>query len=93
MPDLPTVAESGIAGYELRSWYGLVAPNKTPPALILTLNQAVAAVMTAPDVKERLAADGAEAAESNTPEEFRKLIASEIRRWGAFLRRAQLKLE
>jgi tripartite-type tricarboxylate transporter receptor subunit TctC len=93
MPDLPTVAESGIAGYELRSWYGLVAPNKTPPALILALNQAVAAVMTAPDVKDRLAADGAEAAESNTPEEFRKLIANEIRRWDAFLKRAQLKLE
>jgi tripartite-type tricarboxylate transporter receptor subunit TctC len=92
MPDLPTVAESGIAGFELRSWYGLVAPKKTPPALILMLNKAVAAVMTAPDVKERLAADGAEAAGANTPDEFRALIASEIRRWSAFLERAQLKL-
>ena len=93
MPDLPTVAESGIAGYALRSWYGLVAPRTTPPALILTLNQTTAAVMTSPDVKERLAADGAEAAAANTPEEFRTLIATEITRWSAFLKRAQLKVE
>lgn len=93
IPELPTVAESGVPGYELRSWYGLVAPRKTAPHLILTLNKAVGAVMTSPDVKERLASDGAEAASPNTPEEFRKLIASEIARWGAFLKRAQLKIE
>ena len=93
MPDLPTVAESGITGYALRSWYGLVAPRKTPAALILTLNQATAAVMTSPDVKERLAADGAESASANTPEEFSALIATEITRWSAFLKRAQLKVE
>lgn len=85
---VPSPPGSGIAGYELRSWYGLVAPKKTPPALILTLNQAVAAVMTSLDVKERLAADGAEAATANTPEEFRTLIATEITRWSAFLKRA-----
>jgi tripartite-type tricarboxylate transporter receptor subunit TctC len=92
MPELPTVAESGVPGYELRSWYGLTAPKKTPPALILTLNQAVGAVMTSPDIKERLAADGAEAAPPNSPEQFRTLIADEIRRWDAFLKKAQLKL-
>ena len=92
MPELPTVAESGVPGYELRSWYGLTAPKKTPPALILTLNQAVGAVMTLPDIKERLAADGAEAAPPNSPEQFRTLIADEIRRWDAFLKKAQLKL-
>ncbi len=93
MPDLPTVAESGLAGFELRSWYGLVAPKKMPPALILTLNRAIAAVMTAPDVRDRLAADGAEASPANTPEEFGALIASDIKRWSAFLKRTQLKLE
>ena len=93
IPDLPTVAESGVPGYELRSWYGLVAPRRTAPHLILTLNQAVGAVMTSPDVKERLAADGAEAASPNSPEEFRKLIAAEIARWGAFLKRMQIKIE
>ena len=93
MPDLPTVAESGIAGYELRSWYGLVAPKKMPPALILSLNQAITAVLAAPEVKERLAADGAEAAPPNTPAEFRTMIAGEIARWSAFLKRVPLKLD
>ena len=92
MPNLPTVAESGVPGYELGSWYGLVAPKKAPAALILTLNKAVTAVMTSPDVKERLALDGAQAAPANSPEQFRALIANEIRRWDAFLRTANLKL-
>lgn len=93
LPDVPTVAESGIAGYELRSWYGLVGPRKLSPGLILTLNQAITAVLAAPEVKDRLAADGAEAAPPNTPTEFRKLIADEITRWSAFLKRVPLKLD
>jgi tripartite-type tricarboxylate transporter receptor subunit TctC len=92
MPDLPTVAESGVAGFELRSWYGVVAPKKTPAGLIATLNKSVVAVMAAPEVRERLAHDGAEAAPPNTPEEFERTIAAEIKRWSAFLARAQLKL-
>ena len=60
--------------------------------MIHTLNRAVTAVMTAPDVKERLAADGAEAAPPNTPEEFAGVIAGEIKRWDAFLKRTQIKL-
>jgi tripartite-type tricarboxylate transporter receptor subunit TctC len=93
MPDLPTVAESGVAGFELRSWYGLVAPKKTPTALIATLNKSVVAVMAAPEVRERLATDGAEAAPPNTPAEFDRMIAAEIERWSAFLTRARLKLD
>jgi len=92
LPNLPTVAESGVVGFELRSWYGLVAPRKTPDALILTLNRAVGAVITAPEVKDRLAMDGAEAAPANSPAEFRALIAAEIKRWDAFLKSGQLKL-
>src|SRR4051812_168669 len=93
MPDLPTVAESGLPDYELRSWYGLVAPKKTSPAVIETLNQAVGAIMALPDVRERLAADGAEAAPAQSPEQFRAVIAKEIRRWDAFLKRSKGKLE
>jgi tripartite-type tricarboxylate transporter receptor subunit TctC len=93
MPDLPTVAESGVAGFELRSWYGLVAPKKMPAALIATLNKSVVAVMAAPEVRERLATDGAEAAPPNTPAEFDRMIAAEIKRWSAFLARARLKLD
>jgi tripartite-type tricarboxylate transporter receptor subunit TctC len=80
-PELPTIAESGLPGYELRSWYGLVAPKGTPPAVILFLNREVSQMMNAPEVKEKLAADGAEAAPANTPAQFRSVIAGEIARW------------
>ena len=93
MPELPTVAESGLPGYELRSWYGMMAPKNTPPGLITLLNQHVGHVMALPDVKERLAADGAEAVAAHPPEQFRALIAAEVKRWDTFLKTAKLKLD
>jgi tripartite-type tricarboxylate transporter receptor subunit TctC len=81
MPDLPTVAESGLPGYELRSWYGLLVPNGTPQTLVQLLNGEVTHSMSAPELKSRLAADGAEAAAPNTPAHFRTLIAGEITKW------------
>lgn len=91
MPDLPTIAESGVPGYELRSWYGMLVPNGTPAPLVSFINREIGAVMGAPDVKGRLAADGAEAAASNTPEQFRKLILAEISRWDGFIKKLGLK--
>jgi tripartite-type tricarboxylate transporter receptor subunit TctC len=93
MPELPTVAESGLPSYELRSWYGLVAPKRTPGAIVQRVNQTIGSVMALPDVRERLAADGAEAVAPHSPEQFRAVIANEIKRWDAFLKRANLKLE
>jgi len=91
MPDLPTIAESGVPGYELRSWYGMLVPNGTPANLVQFLNREIGAVMSLPDVKGRLAADGAEAAAPNSPEQFRKLIAGEIIRWDRVIQRLGLK--
>jgi tripartite-type tricarboxylate transporter receptor subunit TctC len=91
MPELPTIAESGVPGYELRSWYGMLVPNGTPAALVLRLNREIGAVMGAPEVRERLAADGAEAAPANTPAQFRDLINTEIARWGKIIKRLNLK--
>ena len=91
MPDLPTVAESGVPGYELRSWYGLLVPNGTPRSRVAFLNREVGETMGAPALKERLAADGAEAAAPNTPEEFRKLVHAEISRWDSVIRKLGLK--
>ncbi|MBI3043416.1 MAG: tripartite tricarboxylate transporter substrate binding protein [Betaproteobacteria bacterium] len=85
MPELPTVAESGVAGYELRSWYGLLVPNGTPGSLIAFLNREVSGVMNLAPVKNRLAADGAEAAEANTPAQFRGVISAEIAQWGKII--------
>lgn len=86
MPDVPTIAESGVPGYSLRSWYGLMAPRHTPPAIVRTLNREVNAVMNLPVVKDRLAADGAEVAAANTPEQFRAMITEEIRQWEKIVR-------
>jgi tripartite-type tricarboxylate transporter receptor subunit TctC len=91
LPDLPTIAESGLPGYELRSWYGMLAPNGTPAALVSLLNREIGVVMGSPDVKERLAMDGAEAAAPNTPEQFRKLIHAEIARWEGIIRKLDLR--
>ena len=86
LPELPTVAEAGVPGYELRSWYGLLAPNRTPVPLVNFLNREVSGLMSSPEVKERLAADGAEAAAPNTPAEFRGVITGEIARWEKIIR-------
>jgi len=89
--DLPTVAEAGVPGYELRSWYGLLAPNKTPAPLLAQLNREVSQTMNAPEVKEKLAADGAEAAAPNTPAQFRDVIAREIAKWDKLIRAGVIK--
>ena len=80
-PDLPTIVEAGVPGYELRSWYGLLAPNRTPAPLLAHLNREVSATMNAPEIKDKLAADGAEAEPPNTPAQFRDVIAREISKW------------
>jgi tripartite-type tricarboxylate transporter receptor subunit TctC len=92
MPELPTVDESGIRGYELRGWYGMIAPKKIPPPLRQKINQSIGAVMTSAEVRERLAHDGAEAAPLNSPDEFRALIAADIVRWGSFLKASGAKV-
>lgn len=91
MPDLPTVAESGVAGYELRSWYGMLVPNGTPPAMVQLLNRELVATVNAPEVTQKLAADGAEAVAPNRPDQFRKLIASEIVKWERVIQKLGLK--
>ena len=89
--DLPTVAEAGVPGYELRSWYGLLAPNRTPAPLLAYLNREVSETMNAPEVKEKLAGDGAEAAAPNTPAQFRAVIAREIAKWDKLIKTGVIK--
>jgi tripartite-type tricarboxylate transporter receptor subunit TctC len=90
-PDLPTIAEAGVPGYELRSWYGLLAPNRTPAPLLAHLNREVAATMNAPEVKEKLSGDGAEAAPPSTPAQFREVIAREIAKWDKLIKAGVIK--
>ena len=91
--DLPTVAEAGIPGFELTSWYGLFAPAKTPMRIVRTINRDVMEVMNSAEMKVKLAADAAEAAPPNTPEDFRKIIAREVEVWDKFIKTSGIKIE
>lgn len=79
-PELPTIAEAGLPGFEANNWYGLVAPAKTPADIIARLNKEVVNVLILPEVKETLFKQGIEAA-PGTPEEFGAYIKSEIAKW------------
>lgn len=81
VPDLPTVAESGLPGYEVEIWYGILAPAGTPKAIASRLNKELRAVLDLPDVKERLASLGAEPSPSS-PEAFAKRIRTDMKKWG-----------
>ena len=91
-PDVPTFAESGIPDYVVDSWYGALAPSKTPPAVIARLNAAFAKVLANPQVKERLLAQGAEAAPS-TATDFDRLIKDELKKWDYVIHAANIKPE
>lgn len=92
LPDLPTVAESGVPGYEASLWYGLVAPARMPPEIVRRLNSEIVAVLGLPDVRERLANQGVDV-RSTTPEEFSRLLESDLKRWAAVVQRAGVRAE
>ena len=85
MPDLPTIAESGVPGFDLDQWYGVVTTAKTAPAVVNKLSRAIAEAVNAPDVAQRLAADGSTAVGS-TPDQFAGVIRAEIAKWRKVLK-------
>jgi tripartite-type tricarboxylate transporter receptor subunit TctC len=91
-PEIPTVAESGLAGFEVTDWQGLLAPAKTPAAVIERLNRETIRILNERDVKERLAAAGLQVV-TNTPAQFADFIRSEIDKWGKVIRAAGIKPE
>jgi len=92
MPDLPTIAEAGVPGYESSTWFGPLAPAKTPREIIVRLNAELLKILQRPDIKARFAAEGAEGLGS-TPEEFGAYIKSEIERWGRVIKAAGVRPE
>jgi len=80
LPDVPTVIEAGVPGFEVSSWYGLLGPAGMSPALVKRINAEVRRIPEMPDVKERLLRDGAEPS-GTTPEEFAAAIREDIRKW------------
>jgi len=90
LPDVPTVAESGVPGYQASSWNAIAAPARTPRAIVDRLNQAIGIALAAPEVKTRLAAAGV-TARGSTPEEMRQLIVSDIAKWRRVIELAKLE--
>ena len=85
LPEVPTIAESGLPGYEASSWFGLLAPAATPREVVNKLSQTIAASLQTPEMKERLSTQGAEPV-GNTPEQFATYIQSEISKWAKVVR-------
>ena len=88
LPDVPTIAESGVPGFENTIWNGVVVSSATPKAAIGTLHDAITRVLQAPDIKERFARDGATTFEGDTPAAYGAFIRSEIEKWGGVVRKA-----
>ena len=92
MPELPTVAESGVPGFEAMTWYGYMAPAKTPRAVVNKLQQEIAAIVATPEVRQTFIAQGNEPL-ANTPDEFAKVIRGDADKWGAIGRKLGVKLD
>ncbi len=90
LPDVPSIAEAGLPGYEATQWFGVLAPAGTPRPIVDHLYQEVSRALHAPDVRERLIADGAEPIGS-TPEEFAVYIKSETEKWARVIKASGIK--
>lgn len=92
VPELPTIAEAGVPGYEVEPWYGVVTSAKVSPAIIRKLNAGITEALKSPDVVQRLAADGSTPVGSS-PDEFGAKIKSEIARWRKLVKEAGVVID
>jgi len=92
LPDIPTIAESGLPGYETSSWYGILAPAGTRPEIVRRLHDEIVKVLAQDDVRQALAREGAEPV-GDTPEEFTEFIRAEGQRLGAVIKSGKVPLE
>jgi tripartite-type tricarboxylate transporter receptor subunit TctC len=92
IPNVPTMAEAGLPDFEVSSWNGMLAPAKTPPAIIAKLHREIVKILEMPDIRERFTTQAAEPIGS-TPDAFRAYIKAEIDRWGAVSKQANVQLD
>ena len=91
-PEIQTVAESELPGFEMVAWQGLLAPKATPPALIQFLYRETAAIVQQPEVRKQLSSQGGEPV-GNTPDEFARWVKAEIAKWTRVVREANIRPE
>jgi len=87
VPDVPTISESGVPGYEVATWHGICAPARTPHAVVTALNRAIVAAVNQPDTRQRLVGIGADVVGS-TPEEFGRFMRSELAKWSRIIKQS-----
>jgi tripartite-type tricarboxylate transporter receptor subunit TctC len=92
MPDVKTIAESGVAGFDTSTWYGMLAPAGTPRVIVEKINSEIVRVLQLPDVRERLAAEAFELP-ADTPEQFAAIIKGEMSRWAKLVRETGARVE
>jgi tripartite-type tricarboxylate transporter receptor subunit TctC len=91
-PDLPTVAEAGVPGYQASNWYGMAAPVKLPRALVMKLNQEFTRIMAAPELRDKLLNVGMEPT-TTTPEQFTEYVKAEVVKWARVVKSAGIKAD
>jgi tripartite-type tricarboxylate transporter receptor subunit TctC len=92
LPDVPAIAEAGAPGYEIQTWWGILAPAAVPASIVTKLNTEITAVIRQPDSAQRLEAEGAEALPMSSAE-FRRLIIAELDKWARVAREANIRAE
>ena len=92
LPEVPSIAEGGVAGYEATQWFGILAPAGTPRPVIDKLYQEIARGLRSADLKQRLTAEGMEVVAS-TPDEFGRYIRSETEKWAKVIKAAGIKAQ
>ena len=90
--ELPTIAESGVPGYNVTAWYGVSAPAKTPPAVIERLNSEIVRALKAPDLGQRLVSQGVDPV-GNTPAQYTAFMQNEVQKWAKVIKAANIKPE
>jgi len=91
-PEIPTVSEAGVPGFELETWYGVLGPSNLPKYVVTRVSEELNAVLTLPDVQEKLLREGVKP-QLSTPEEFRNLIQSDITRWTRLIKDEGIQIE
>jgi tripartite-type tricarboxylate transporter receptor subunit TctC len=93
LPDVPTMVEAGVAGYEATAWFGMVAPAALPRDIVMKLNQEVARILQLPDVLARISQQGSAEIVGGTPEQFGEFIRAEVVKWSRVVKEAGIKPE